>query len=140
MTLDPRFVYAAIGAGIVLGFVLIVLLLRGGPVGAGGAAVNLGGFWAWLEGKKTVGLILAVVGLRYIDRRGWIDAQLFTDLQDLLIGGGALTALAKVNRIETKQDVAAVKVEQVAAAASEAVDLAATTHQAVRAALKPPGP
>lgn len=128
MILDPRWAYAMLAGGVVM-FLLTILILvfRNAPSGTTGSPFT--GLLTWVEGKKTIFVVVAVILLRYVDRRGWIDTQLFTDLQDLLVGGGALTYLSKMNRLEKKQDTAV-------ASADEAASIAATTQATVKAVVK----
>jgi hypothetical protein len=105
---DPRVVILLFAAVVMLGLLVIVLLLRSGPAGAGGSAVDLGGLKDWLEGKKTYLGMVALAFNNYAGRRGWIDAQLTTDLNTALALLTGVAFVAKANRIEQKTETAVV--------------------------------
>jgi len=103
---DPRVILVAVVGASIIGGIIIGLLLRSGPQGAGGAAVDLGALRDWLSGKKTyIGMVLLAVN-NYAGRRGWIDGQLTTDLNTALALLTGVAFVAKSNRIEQKTEVA----------------------------------
>ena len=137
---DPRLIWVLFGALILFGLIILGLMFRSGPSGAAGAplSVNLGGLVTWAQGKKTyLGMILLALN-NYAARKGWIDFELASDLNLIL---GPLTGaafVAKMNRIENKQDVAAVKADAAVEAASDAASTAQVAAQTVKAALRIP--
>lgn len=51
--MDPRFVYALCGLVLLLCLLVLALLFRSGPSGAGGSSLNLLAFWTWFTGYRT---------------------------------------------------------------------------------------
>jgi hypothetical protein len=94
-----------IGASII-GGIVIGLLLRGGPQGAGGAAVNLGALRDFLEQKKTYICAVLLALNNYAARKGYIDAALASDLNTALALLTGIAVVAKMNRIEQKTETA----------------------------------
>lgn len=103
---DPRVGFAIVGLLALCALLLLANLFKSGPSGPMGSAVDLGGLVEWLQGKKTyIGMVLLAIN-NYASRKGWMDAQLATDLNIAL---GTLTGIAfvaKTNRIEQKTETA----------------------------------
>ena len=106
MIVPPALVYGFGALMLLLCILVLALLFHTGPQGAGGASVNLAALADWLQGKKTyIGMVL-LAGNNYAARRGWIDAQMASDLNTALALLTGFAFVAKSNRIEEKAETA----------------------------------
>jgi hypothetical protein len=127
---DPRVLIAIIGA---FGVIIIALLLRSGPEGAGGSAITLAGLRAALEGKKTYIVGIALLTVDQLADLGWVTDLTAGKIEKVLLVIAAFTLKAAQNRveqgqtrIEVRQKVAAVKTEEVKQAVEQVAPLAVT--------------
>jgi hypothetical protein len=103
---DPRLVPLLLLAVVMMGILILALLLRGGPSGAGGSALDLVSLLDWLKGKKTyIGIVLTALN-NYAARRGWIDQELCNQLNYALVPLTGIALVAKMNRTEQKVETA----------------------------------
>jgi hypothetical protein len=127
MTIDLRIVYAAMGAGIALLVMVLILLMRGGS----GGPLDLASVVTWFQRKKTYLAGAALLLVDQIHQVGWMTDNQAQQVEKVVIVVMAFTLKAAVSRVEKATGSATT-------AAQEAASLAATTQQTVKAAVKIP--